>query len=228
MVTARVLFISNDHETVRVWTYALEQRDIEIVPKDLSENISHWRVETYDLIIVDVQALQTSYGYLITQLRTETAVPILLLFPRYDESILLEAYAAGIDECIVLPVSPRIFVAKVASWLRRSKLIPTQLLEIFQIGHIRLEPAQRQIITVNNGIVKLTNLEFRVLHLLMKHPGQSLHASLIVDRIWGYTGRDEHILIKNVIYRLRRKIEPEPRQPRYIQYIPGEGYMFQP
>jgi DNA-binding response OmpR family regulator len=84
-------------------------------------------------------------------------------------------------------------------------------------------------VTTEDGLaVGLTNLEFRVLHLLMSHPGQVLPAGLIVDRVWGYAGGGDSVLLKNVIYRLRRKIEPDAGEPRYLQTVAGEGYVFYP
>ncbi len=96
------------------------------------------------------------------------------------------------------------------------------------MGDLRLAPARREVITTTGSAVKLTNLEFRLLHLLMSHPGQVLGSNLIIDRVWGYTGGGDTVLLKNLVYCLRRKIEPDPSQPRYIQTVAGEGYSFQP
>jgi two-component system KDP operon response regulator KdpE len=63
---------------------------------------------------------------------------------------------------------------------------------------------------------------------MMNHPGQTLESTTLIDRIWGYSGGGDANMLKNVVYRLRRKVEVEPGQPRYIQSKPGEGYMFQP
>jgi DNA-binding response OmpR family regulator len=75
--------------------------------------------------------------------------------------------------------------------------------------------------------VKLTNLEFRLLHLLMAHPGQVLEAGVIIDRVWGYPDTGDSVLLKNLVYRLRQKVEPEPGEPRYIGTVAGVGYAFQ-
>ena len=82
--------------------------------------------------------------------------------------------------------------------------------------------------TAAGSPVNLTNLEFRLLHCLMGHHGQVLGPGVIVDHVWGYAGGGDNTALKNVIYRLRRKIEPDPAQPRYIATVAGEGYVFQP
>lgn len=158
----------------------------------------------------------------------EAVNPILLMTPRRHEAHLLEAYQAGVDECIVKPISPSLFLAKVKSWLRRSWTVPAEALNGVQAGDLQLDPARRELITATGSVVKLTNLEFRLLHLLMSHRGQVLDSNLIIDRVWGYTGGGNSVLLKNVVYRLRRKVEPDPSQPRYIQTATGERYTFQP
>ena len=62
----------------------------------------------------------------------------------------------------------------------------------------------------------------------MSHRGRVLDTDFIVDHVWGYAGHDESVLLKNVIYRLRRKIEPDPARPRYVQTVNGAGYSFRP
>jgi len=87
-----------------------------------------------------------------------------------------------------------------------------------------LDPDRRQLRLPDGGEISLTNLELRLLHLLMSHPGQDLEANMIIDRVWGFETVDSAEL-KNVVYRLRRKIEPDPAHPRTIQTVPG-GYIF--
>ena len=143
-----------------------------------------------------------------------------------DEPHLLEAYKAGVDECISKPIGIPLLQAKVTSWLRRSWTVPAESLDSLQAGLLRLDPACRHISFGNGTAVKLTNLEFRLLNLLMSHPNQILPSSLIVDRVWGYSGNGDSILLKNLVYRLRRKLEENPSQPRYLQTANGEGYVF--
>jgi DNA-binding response OmpR family regulator len=96
------------------------------------------------------------------------------------------------------------------------------------VGDLRLDPAWRTILTADGSAIKLSTLEFRLLHLLMINRGQVLPSDIIVDRVWGYGGEGDSTLLKNLVYRLRRKIEPDPRQPRYIQTVAGEGYSLLP
>jgi two-component system, OmpR family, response regulator MtrA len=228
MNPSKTLMISDELEAAQIWCYILKQKGIEtslVTPSD--DDTTERRPEYgHDLILIDVNSAQMNVMRLIRQMRTETTVPILLLFPRDDDALALEAYEAGADDVIIKPINPRVFLAKVKAWLRRSWTIPASMLQSFQVGDFRLDPTQRNLTLASGTVIKLTSLEFRLLHLLMSRPNQTLESSLIVDRVWGANGGGDNTLLKNVVYRLRRKIEPDPSQPCYILSVSGEGYMF--
>lgn len=229
IVGAKVLLVTDDSQIGRVWAYALGEMGLEVaLAGSADEAMTRWADEVFDLVLIDAHTSQLDIIDLCQRLHAEAANLILLLTPRTDEAHLLEAYQAGADECISKPISPSLFLAKVKTWLRRSWTLPTEALDALQAGDLQLDPTRRQVVTPTGSVVKLTNLEFRLLHLLMSHQGQVLDSNLIIDRVWGHTGGGDTVLLKNVVYRLRRKIEPDPSQPRYIQTTAGEGYSFQP
>jgi len=229
MVNAKILFISDDVEAEHVWAYALSRRGLEVIlATSVSEAVDQWGQETFDLVIIDVYTPHLDGIALCQRLRAEVINPILLLASRRDEAYILEAYKAGVDECITKPISHPLFLAKVMAWLRRAWTVPAMALPNLQVGDLQLDPIWRQVVKTTGEAVKLTNLEFRLLHLLMSRPGQVLETNVILDRVWSYAGRGDGVLLKNVVYRLRRKIEPDPHQPRHILTAAGEGYMFQP
>ena len=228
-MSGRVLLITDNLEMGRVWTYALGQKAVEaVIASSFEEAIERWTLETFDLLVIDVYTAQFDAMDVCRRLRAEAANPVLLLIQGQEPGHVLEAYDAGVDECIVKPIDPSVFVAKVRAWLRRSWTIPAEALDALQAGDLRLDPGRREIVTADGAVVKLTNLEFRLLQLLMSHRGQVLETGVIVDRVWGYSGGGDSILLKNVVYRLRRKIEVDPSQPRYIRAVAGEGYTFLP
>jgi DNA-binding response OmpR family regulator len=191
------------------------------------EAVLQWEEHIPELIVIDT-LLDLDGIQATRRLRAETVVPILLLTPRNNEAHILEAYLAGADECAVKPISPALFWAKVRAWLRRAWTVSADSLDCLQAGALRLEPTQRQVIRGEGEVIKLTNLEFRLLHLLMSHSGWVLKTDDIVQRVWGFYGNGDSSLLKNVVYRLRRKIDPDPQNPRYIHTEAGLGYRFQP
>ena len=111
------------------------------------------------------------------------------------------------------------------AWLRRSWVMPTDGLESVKVGHYRLVPVLRGMVDPNGHNIRLTNLEFRLLHLLMSRPGYVFPAEEIIQSIWGGYGNGDHVLLKNVVYRLRKKIEEDPGDPLILKTRPG-GYSF--
>jgi DNA-binding response OmpR family regulator len=224
---SKVLLVSNDQELGGIWAFALRQMGLEAtLVKSAAEALDQWPRDTFDLVVIDVYDPDLDGIELTRQLRAQAVSPILLFTLNRDEAHMLQAYQAGVDECVVKPVSPSLFLAKVRAWLRRSWTVPARALDKVQMGTLCLDPAKREVTTESGPVVRLTNLEFRVLHLLMSHRGQVLPSDLIVDRVWGCAGEGDSVLLKNVVYRLRRKIEPDSSQPRYLQTVAGEGYVF--
>ena len=222
----RALLLSDDIEPMRLWAYILDRRGIGSVVADFTQgHPEDYLREPPDLIIFDVyRALPVALS-VCRQLRAELVNPILMMGYFSGEPEMLEAYEAGVDECIAKPVGLRLMAVKVRAWLRRSWTIPTEAMSGREAGGLHLEPQRRQVTLADGREVGLTNLELRLLYLLMSHPGHVLEPSLIIDRVWGFDGA-EPAALKNVVYRVRRKIEPDPARPCYIHTVQG-GYVFQ-
>ncbi|MGB7093120.1 MAG: response regulator transcription factor [Anaerolineales bacterium] len=225
---ARVLVISDDHDSARIWCHILNEKNIDAtILGSPEEALQVWSEMIPDLIVIDIYSRGFDGVGLVGQLREQGVMPIILLTAINNETHILEAYQAGVDECVVKPISPTLFQAKVKAWLRRTWSMPAESLDMLQVGGLRLDPTHRQVTTEDERVVKLTNLEFRLLHLLMTHPGWVLTSEDIVQKVWGYHGNGDSSLLKNVVYRLRRKIDPDPGNPRYIHTETGLGYKFQ-
>jgi len=226
---ATVLLVSNDAESARIWAFSLEQAGLEVCQAGFSEKtLQVWSNEFPDLIILDGHQAQMDLLEFCRCLRAEAAVPILLLSASGDETHLLAAYQAGVDDCLPPPVSPRLFLVKVRAWLRRAQVTPNAALDSIQAGDFRLDPDRRMVDTPRGDLVRLTNLEARLLYLLISHPDWILETDYLVDRTWGHFGDGDSVLLKNLVYRLRRKIEPDPSQPRYLLTESSLGYRFRP
>ncbi len=220
-----VLLLSDDLELGRIWTYALNQRGLDVVRTDLIQSaLNSMDEQIFDLLIVDVYHDLDAIQF-CRQIRLTIPNPVLLLTPKADEQYMLRAYEAGADDCVTKPISPAIFLAKVVAWMRQTGHSSADEQKL-RLGDVRFDILRRTVMTPSGSVIKLTNLELRLLHLLMSHPNQVMPSDVIVERVWGYVGNGEGSLLKNVVYRLRSKLEPDPRQPAYIQTVAGEGYMF--
>ncbi len=177
-----------------------------------------------DLIVLDLNLPEMDGLDVCRALRRESDVPIIMLTARVDETDRLIGLELGADDYITKPFSPRELVARVRAVLRRVSggvrqpgLVRVGDLEIDLYGHRA---------TRDGEPIDLTRTEFNLLATLAQHPGQTFTRAQLLDRLHGvaYDGYDRSIdaHIKN----LRRKLEPDPVEPRYVLTVYGVGYKF--
>lgn len=162
----------------------------------------------------------------IEQLRAVTQAPLIALMALPTEEAHCALLDAGVDLVLPRPVSARILSRYVQGLLRRVGGVPASLPPRFEMEGIVLDPATRTVIVSGSPPQRLTQLEFRLFHLLVNNQDQVLPTELIVERVWGYSGQGNRELVRGLIRRLRRKLETAPEQTRFIQNIPGVGYRF--
>ncbi len=222
----KVFVVCDRSDTAPVWGYILRQQGLTVILEpSLDKAVDRWTTENPDLVVIDVDVQHGARMELYKRFRAVSVAPILLFLPAYHETEILEAYAAGVDEVVIKPISPAIFLAKIIVWMRRSWTVPTAELTQVKAGKLRLEPVRRSLIKPDGREIRLTNLEFRLLHLLMSQPGHLFLAEDIIQAIWGGYGNGDQVLLKNVVYRLRRKLEADPGHPEFLQTWHG-GYSF--
>ena len=160
----------------------------------------------------------------IVRLRDHTEVPVVVISPTASEDLLCRIYEAGADLVLTRPYSVRLLIHQLRALSRRSR--GTHLLSIppLSYGDLTLDPSTRSVQAGESPPRHLTQLEFRLLHTLMLHQGQTLTTETIVDRVWGYGAEGNMELVRGLISRLRAKIEETPKEPRYIITVPGLGY----
>jgi DNA-binding response OmpR family regulator len=150
----------------------------------------------------------------------------MLVAPAKDEEYILKALDLGVDDYLAKPHSPQMLVARAKVLLRRAQPVPLSALGPVTVQGLTLDPEQHLVTMPGGSTVRLTNMEFRLLYLLMRNPDRVIPTETIVERVWGYGGRGEATLVKNLVSRVRRKVEPDPSNPRYVRTISGIGYSF--
>jgi DNA-binding response OmpR family regulator len=223
-LVAKILVLCDQEDTAPLWGYILRQQGLKVSLETHTESaIDCWSTEIPDLIVIDVAKHDPLE--LCRTFRTVSVVPILLFLPAYNEAEILKAYAAGADDVLVKPVSHTIFVPKIIAWMRRSRVMPNDGLNVVRARQYQLLPRLRCFVGPNDVKIQLTNLEFRLLHLLMSQPGRVFMAEEIIKAIWGGYENGDNVVLKNVIYRLRKKIEADPSNPVLIKTL-HSGYAF--
>lgn len=222
---ARILVLTDDADASRVWTHVLTRHDIEAEVVDysaLAANSAH--VRRFHEILVDHYGDPTEVLSICRWLRTLSRQPLLLFTYETDERFQLEAYRLGVEECVSKPIGIPLFVAKTRAWLRQAVEHEERNQEIRINGfHLDIET---RILGSNDANVRLSNLECRLLALLMANREQVLESTFLTDRVWAmYTSPDPKML-KNLVYRLRYKIRQVANGQEHIESIEGVGYVF--
>ena len=221
----RVLIVSNQQTTGPLWVFSLQQQNLHVVlESDPANTLKRCEMETPDLIILDINLPEAQTLDLIKSLRAEMIIPIILLTPPRAEEHIVQMYSEGVDDYLIKPVNPSLFNAKVKVWLRRSWSATTRTLDPVKIGGMHIFPSEKLIIRDNGQPVNLTNLELRLLYYLVSRAGKTVTTEELNQKVWGYTGEVDNTMLKNVVYRLRKKIEVDPSNPLIIQTVTGVGY----
>ena len=221
----KVLIVDDDRTLSDLVAFTLRREGFETVQaKDGEIALQRWREENPDLIVLDVN-LPKRDGFEVcrTIRRRQDDVPIIMLTVRDEEDDLVTGLGVGADDYIYKPFSPRQLVARVHALLRR--VGKTQTMAIRQVGVCVLDVNRREVRIGEAAPTPLTTLESRLLDYLMANSGQILPNEAIINHVWGPEGGDRDML-RQVVRRLRGKIEPDSANPIYIETVPSLGYGF--
>jgi two-component system alkaline phosphatase synthesis response regulator PhoP len=185
-----------------------------------------WR-EKPDLLILDLM-LPDRDGWDITRhIRADVRlsdIPIIMLTARVEDSDKIVGLEIGADDYITKPFNPRELVARVRALLRRSLSMHGEAApKVLQVGGLQLDMGRREM-WVDEKPVNLTPTEFDLLRVLMESPGYAFTRSELLEKGMGYAYAGMGRILDSHIKNLRRKIEPDSKNPTYIQTIYGVGY----
>jgi len=177
-----------------------------------------------DLVVLDL-GLPGLDGLDVTrELRRESTIPIVMLTARDDELDKLLGLELGADDYLTKPFSPRELVARVRAVLRRADR-PPEAAETIRAGDVTLD-VPRMRVAVAGTAVELTPTEFQLLATLAARPGRIFTRAQLLDALHGVAFETYERAIDSHIKNLRRKLEPDPRRPRFILTVYGVGYRF--
>jgi DNA-binding response OmpR family regulator len=155
-------------------------------------------------------------------LRRDSSVPIIMLTARADEADRLVGLELGADDYVTKPFSPRELVARVRAVLRRAQSAGAQP-EVIRTGDLELD-LPRMRVTVAGRRVDLTATEFELLATMARQPGRVFTRSQLLDAVQGVAFESYERAIDTHVKNIRRKLEPAPHAPRYLETVFGVGY----
>ena len=176
-----------------------------------------------DLVVLDL-GLPGIDGLQVTRrLRRDSEVAILMLTARTSESDKLLGLEIGADDYITKPFSTAELMARVRALLRRAS--GTVRERVLDLGPLHVDPTRRNV-ERHGQAVPLTTLEFDLLYFLASRPGRVYSREALMEQVWGSDRVVDDRSIDSLVSRLRRKLEDDPTQPRFIQTVWGAGYRF--
>jgi DNA-binding response OmpR family regulator len=218
----QALVVDDDRVLADLVGFTLRHEGFQVsLAYDGQSALQKWRDEQPDLIILDLNLPKVDGFTVCRRIRAEADTPIIMLTVRGEEDDIVRGLELGADDYIPKPFSPRQLVARVKAVLRRAgeKHVPA----VHRVGELTLDADRRELRIGTDKAIFLTPLENRLLRYLMINAGHVLSSEAIIAQVWGLEGGDRDML-RQVVSRLRRKIEPDPSQPTYIENVPGLGY----
>ncbi|MFN2290643.1 MAG: response regulator transcription factor [Anaerolineae bacterium] len=223
----KLLVVDDSQDTTLVLKRVLQQEDYEVqVAQNGAEGLRLAFDFRPDLILLDVMMPGMDGWTMLGRLREFTDVPVIMLTAVGGEDSLVHGLDSGADDYLTKPFSMQELKARIRAVLRRSSMearTEDRTLR-FDNGQLVIDPPSQQV-TVRGELVELTPTEYRLLLCLAYNAGRVLNPDQILDHVWGPGYEDSVSSVKLYIWYLRRKIESDPSDPRYILTKRGAGYL---
>lgn len=226
----RVLVVDDDASLRELLIGYLRREGFEVNGVEDGSAMFEWLASHQaDLLILDLMLPGEDGLTLARRLRTHTDIPIIMLSARGEDIDRIVGLEVGADDYLVKPFNPRELLARMRAVLRRHAPAATERQgnDIAEFGPYRLDLAARQL-QRDGTPVTLTGSEFDLLRIFIKHPNRTLDRDRLLDLLKGYERNPFDRSIDVQVARLRAKIEPNTKKPRYIRTVWGRGYMFTP
>lgn len=219
----KILLVDDDADLLAVTGFALQQAGFLVVKAaDGAAGLESFQRERPDLAVLDINMPKLNGFELAQKLRERSKIPILMLTVRSEEEDVVRALSLGADDYLSKPFSPKILVARIRALLRRAG---SAVEDAVAVGSLSLDLAQLALLGLPAGPVRLTPLEARFLQLLLAHAGRTVPTDRLLVHVWGNRAGGNRQLLKQLVHRLRHKVERDPADPRLIRNIPNAGYL---
>ena len=224
--SARILLVDDERSVQQLLTYPLRKDGYEVVSAyDGREALERFADGRFDLVVLDIMLPKLDGIEVCRRLRVRSQVPIIMLTARDDEVDKVLGLEMGADDYITKPFSVREFRSRVRAALRRAGMTGAASEGPVVQGELEIDPESRRVL-MRGEEVRLTYVEFELLHALARSPGKVFNRSALLERIWGDSSYRDPRTVDVHIRHLREKLERDPRHPEYLLTVRGVGYRF--
>jgi len=225
--SATILLVDDEDAVQKLLAYPLQRDGYRVVPAvDGQEALDRFEQERFDLVVLDLMLPKIDGLEVCRRLRATSQVPIIMLTARDDELDKVVGLELGADDYITKPFSIREFRSRVRALLRRAAVGPvTDGQERLTLDELAIDVGRRSV-ELGGQSVQLTYVEFEILRTLAARPGHVFTRRVLLEQLWGDASYRDPRTIDVHIRHLREKLEPNPREPKYILTVRGVGYRF--
>ena len=223
----RILVVDDEERMVRFIRLNLEHDGFRVVEAfNGTQAINKVRSSLPDLVLLDVMMPDLDGFEVLKIIREVSSVPVIMLTAKGEEDDRVRGLELGADDYITKPFSPRELVSRVRAVLRRTETPSSPMHGLLDIDeHLKIDFDRREV-WVDGKLVKLRPTEYRLLYHLVQNTGWVVTHDQLLAKVWGYEYRDEPHYVRLYINYLRKKIEEDPANPKYILTERGIGYRF--
>lgn len=218
----KLLVVDDDPDLSALLEFALTNAGYAVVKAgDTAEALAVFEAELPDLVVLDINLPSGSGFDVCKAIRARSTVPVMMLTARGDEEDLVRALELGADDYLTKPFSPRTLLARVRALLRRAGIEAGDTVEA---GRVSLDLEAHSISIGGKAAIRLTRLETRLLQILVAQAGHVVSAERLLAHVWGHRGSGDRQLLKQLVHRLRQKLEREPAGADLLHTEAGVGY----
>ncbi|HLU07386.1 MAG TPA: response regulator transcription factor [Woeseiaceae bacterium] len=219
----KILLVDDDHDLLAVTAFALQQAGFMVIKaRDGASALDAFMREEPDLAILDINMPQMNGFELAKQIRQRSQTPLIMLTVRSEEEDVIRALGLGADDFLTKPFSPRILIARIRALLRR---VGMETEGTISFDGLTLKVEDLSLEGLGDQPISLTPLEVRFLQLLFAHGGRTVSTERILSHVWGNRAGGNRQLLKQLVHRLRQKLEKDPTEPRLLKTVPHSGYL---
>ena len=223
----RILVVDDEKRMVGFIRLNLEQDGFEVIEAfNGTDALNRLRDSLPDLILLDVMMPDIDGFEVLRTIREISQVPVIMLTAKGEEDDKVKGLELGADDYVTKPFSPRELVSRVKAVLRRGATFEEDEEGVIDVDdRLKIDFGRREV-WVDGKLIKLRPTEYRLLYHLVRNAGWVLTHDQILTKVWGYEYRDEPHYVRLYINYLRKKIEKDPSDPKYILTERGVGYRF--
>jgi DNA-binding response OmpR family regulator len=218
----KVLIADDDRDLLSLIAFTLTQAGYLIVKAgDGPAAIRAFDEESPDLAVLDINMPGASGFQVCEAIRAKSRIPIMMLTVRGEEEDLIRALDLGADDYLTKPFSPRTLLARIKALLRRAGIESSAPVAA---GRVSLDAQEHTVRIAGGPPVRLTKLELRLLQMLLANANRTVTSDRLLVHVWGHRNSGDRQLLKQLVHRLRQKIEADPATPQLLQTSAGSGY----